>query len=43
MDGVYLEGLSVHPNGRQIAFTVGAQGSREVRALRGLSTAMLDR
>jgi Tol biopolymer transport system component len=37
MDGVYLQGLSVHPNGRRIAFTVGVRGSREVRVLRGLS------
>ncbi len=43
MDGVYLEGLSVHPGGRQIAFTVGAMGSREVRALRGLSAVMLQK
>ena len=43
MDGVYLEGLSVHPDGRQIAFTVGAMGSREVRALRGLSAVMLEK
>ena len=43
MDGVYLEGLSVHPDGRQIAFTVGAMGNREVRVLRGLSAVMLEK
>jgi len=43
MEGGYLQGLSVHPGGRQIAFTVGAMGSREVRALRGLSAVMLKR